>query len=374
MIPTAVIALAALLLSLLLSLLGKGGAASLHLAFAIGIVPLIFAAITHFVPVLTRTGEPHLTIRCLPALAQLSGLLVAAILFAWLPRSWMFGAALAVFALALILLLWVLGRSRRCLGTPHPSWRWYGAALLCLMVALLAVALQGIWPENYQRLRNVHLHLNTLGLIGFAALGTLPVLLPTAMGQGDALAAQWLRRWLVPLVLGLGTMVCALMGDAGGLRDFASVAAATLYVLAVGQLVGQWIHCFGLRDLCRNGVALTLLAASCGLLFLVLAGLAHGLGFGMPATSIAAWFSACLLPLVTGALSQLLPVWRFPGPNHPQRQAWRERLAAGGHWRSAFFLVAAGCFLADLAGVAYVLAGLGMLGFAGALLRCQFGR
>ena len=28
-----------------------------HLAFAVGIVPLIFAAMMHFVPVLTRTGD-----------------------------------------------------------------------------------------------------------------------------------------------------------------------------------------------------------------------------------------------------------------------------------------------------------------------------
>ena len=78
------------------------------------------------------------------------------------------------------------------LGAPHPGTRWYGAAMLCLF---FAVSLVPVWlakPELRTLLRLFHLHLNPLGFIGLAALGTLPVLLPTALGQPDPQAALFL--------------------------------------------------------------------------------------------------------------------------------------------------------------------------------------
>lgn len=372
MIRTAVVALIAVLASILLSLAGQGGAAALHLAFALGIVPLIYAAITHFVPVLTRTGDAHPLMHWLPTLAQLSGLGAVAILFAWLPRQWMLLPALIDMALAAILLYWVAQRARRCLGSPHPSWRWYVAALACLLLALLAITMQGFWPEHHHRWRSIHLHLNTLGLIGFAALGTLPVLLPTALGQGDPLAASWLRRWLLPLALGMGAMMLSLGSDQGLWRGIGAVAGSMLYLAAGLALAWQWLHRFGLAALLRNGVGVALLTALLAFNLLLLAGLAHGLGLWPPRVSIAAWFAGFLLPLVSGALSQLLPVWRFPGRLTPQRTQWRATLAAGGQWRSLLFLLAAGLFLADLPTPGALAAAAGMLGFAGALLRCRF--
>ena len=51
--------------------------------------------------------------------------------------------------------------------------------------------------------------------------------------------------------------------------------------------------------------------ASLGLLVVIATGLAHGLG-GMPGRpAVTGFFALFLLPLVTGALSQLLPVWRL---------------------------------------------------------------
>ena len=124
----------------------------------------------------------------------------------------LYPAAAVDLVLAAILLNWIAARARAALGSPHPGWRWYGAALGCLMLALLSALLIPLWPQYWKALRIFHLHLNTLGLIGLAALGTLPVLLPTALGKPDPEAASWLRRrlWLVAggaLVVATGAAV-----------------------------------------------------------------------------------------------------------------------------------------------------------------------
>ena len=335
MIPTASLTLFTLLVSAALTLSGVGSPVAVaHLAFAVGIVPLIFAAISHFVPVLTRTGDPESRIRWLPALMQLSGLLLVVTLQGWLPR-WVLHPIVTVdLVFGLILLHWIFARSRRCLGAPHPGWRWYAAAMACLLLALLVVPLFTAVPKWYGPLRAVHLHLNTLGLVGLAALGTLPVLLPTVLGRGDPQAAAWLRRRLWPAVAG----VVAISVGAGFLWWLAVPGAAILFVVGFG-LIGQWVQRYGAARLLRDGAAASLLAALLGLLFNLTAGVAHGAGLLAARPAIAAWGVGFLLPLVTGALTQLLPVWRWPGPVTPARGVMREKLAATGIWRAVFFLL-----------------------------------
>ena len=141
MLTTASLTLLSLLISAALALSGAGSPVAVaHLAFAVGIVPLIFAAISHFVPVLKRTGDPEKRIRWLPGLAQILGLFVVATLQGWLPR-WALHPIVTVYLIfGLIFLHWIITRARRCLGSPHPGWRWYGAALGALILALLSLA------------------------------------------------------------------------------------------------------------------------------------------------------------------------------------------------------------------------------------------
>ena len=61
--------------------------------FAIGVLPLIFAAMTHFVPVLTRTGDSGGGIGLLPALAQWAGAGVFAGMAGVLPYTVVYAAA-----------------------------------------------------------------------------------------------------------------------------------------------------------------------------------------------------------------------------------------------------------------------------------------
>ena len=192
MIQTASLTLLSLVCSAILALSGLGSPLAVaHLAFAVGIVPLIFAAMMHFVPVLTRTGEPGKSLAKLPSAVQATGLVAIAAMQGWLPYWLVYLAAAVDLVFAAILLQWIALRVRATLGDPHPGWRWYATALGCLMMALSAIVLIPVWPTYWHALRIFHLHLNTLGLIGLAALGTLPVLLPTALGLADPQASGW---------------------------------------------------------------------------------------------------------------------------------------------------------------------------------------
>lgn len=357
MLQTASLTLLSVLGSVVLTLSGLGSPlAAAHLAFAVGIVPLIFAAMSHFVPVLTRTGDPGRVIARLPLAVQVAGLLAVAAMQGLLPHWLLYPAAAVDLVLAAILLNWIAARAKATLGAPHPGWRWYGAALICLMLALVAILLMGLFPAYWGALRLFHLHLNTIGLVGLAALGTLPVLLPTALGKPDPEAAGWLRHrlWLVAggaLVIAIGAAIAWPVSLPG---------AALLLVAALG-LIGQWVRRFGLRQIVSDGVSASLFAALCGFLLALAGGVAHGAGIMPGRPTLLSWGVGFLLPLVTGALSQLLPVWRWPGPLIPARAIMRQKLAASGGWRAMLFFSAA---LAFLVGFDHLAAGFLLLALA----------
>jgi hypothetical protein len=88
-IPTASLSLLSLIASALLAVMGWGSPLAVaHLAFAVGIVPLIFAAMMHFVPVLTRTGDLDSRMARLPNAAQVFGMVAVLAMQGWLPYPW----------------------------------------------------------------------------------------------------------------------------------------------------------------------------------------------------------------------------------------------------------------------------------------------
>ena len=365
MLITAALTLLALITAASLAAVGAGTPAAVaHLGFAVGIVPLIFAAMTHFVPVLTRTGDAPASIRRLPVLAQLAGVLLVLALQGIFPYELLRLAAAIDLLLAGGLLYWIVRRARAALGRPHPGWRWYAAALAVLMLALLAILAMALWPAHWQIWRLLHLHLNTLGLVGLAAFGTLPVLLPTVLGQGDPGAAQWLQRYLWPMLLAVLTVVLGIAIH----WLLATIGAAALLALA-GLLLGRWQQCFGWQRLLGDGAAASLIAAVLGWMLGLLAGALHGGGSVPAMPGLWAWVAAFLLPLVTGALSQLLPVWRWPGPRSPARDKMRDHLAASGGLRGGLFLLAGGAFLGGFVWPGMILLILGLLLFIVSVLQ-----
>lgn len=354
----------AVLFALLLALVGLvtdglTAVAAVHLAFAAGALPLIFGAMLHFVPVLTRTGSPARGLRRLPWLVQGIGVGVALTVQGTLPRTLLvLWAGLDLLATA-ILLGWMMQRARRCLGRPHPGWRWYAAALVMLLLALGAIVLMFVWPQAYPAFYRLHLHFNTLGLIGLAALGTLPVLLPTVMNAPDATASLALHRFLPVasagvVLIGLGSAVFVPLAVLGSL----------LLLWVVGERLCRWWQLYG-AGLLRDGAALPLCTASLMLPVLLL-----GAPWGHGRQVVAAFLIGFLLPLITGSLSQLWPIWHWPGPVTPKRLYWRERLALGGQWRAAGFFAGG---LACLGGEITVGVGMATAGFLLAGIRLLTG-
>lgn len=336
-----------------------------HLVFAAGAMPLVFGAIIHFVPVLTRSAPAEKPIQLLPLPVQMAGFATAATFSGLLPYWALHAAALLVSLLAAVVVAWIARRLRRAIGQPHPGARWYGAALLCLF---FAVSLVPAWLANpllRPALRLFHLHLNTLGFIGLAALGTLPVLLPTVLGRPDPQAGERLHRDLPFAVTG-----ALLVAGGAAASPWLAVAGAALLLWGVMRNLRAWHAGFGITTL-GTGRTAPLLAASVGLGIMLVLGMAHGIG-GLPARpALPGFIVLFLLPLVTGALTHLLPVWRHAGPDGVRRQSWQVRLAMGGTVRAGLFFLGGMLLCFDLA-AGWALALAGMLLFLAALARAVF--
>lgn len=291
-----------------------------HLTLAVGVMPLILAAMLYFVPVLTRGAAAPPWAAALP-LAALGAGVMAALAFqrgAGAPALFVAAAAVALLA-ALALALWALWRADAAVGSPHPCLGWYLAALGCLGLALAATLLIHHWPGQYLPVKRLHLHLNTLGFVGLTALGTLQVLMPTAAGRADESAARRLRGGL-SFALG-GTLLAA-----AGSAWFAPLAwaGAALWAVPVALTVQSWWARYRGQVLAWHGAPPLLGAALLGFALNLAFGLAHGAAAVSGRHALGLFFCAFLFPLVTGALTQLLPVWLRPGPHG----AWQEQARA----------------------------------------------
>lgn len=307
-------------------------AAAIHLALAVGVMPLITGAMTHFVPVLSRSSAPPAGILLLPALLAFAGALVVYSL-AGASQAHHAAASLALVA-SFVFAAWTVRRAGKSVGKPHPCLHWYLAAMVCLALALAAVVAMTIWPAQYQALKRLHLHLNTLGFVGLTAVATLQVLLPTAVGRPDVQAAARLRRHL-PWALG-GTVLTAV--GAAWFEPLAYLGIA-LWMVPLVQLGRAWITLYSVEIGRPDGAASSLAVATGGFLILLWSGLLHARGILEPGQATLGFVLAFLLPLVTGAASQLLPIWIRPGRQGPWHEAARRRLGAGGAWRAILFLL-----------------------------------
>lgn len=340
-------------------------AAWAHVAFAMGVMPLILGAIGYFVPVLTRSGAPPPPIRLLPVLAVAAAAALIAAL-AW-PGSFghsAFAAAALALLAAISMLGWIVRRGHAALGTPHPGLRWYLAAMVLLAAALLAAIAMELWPQQKAALRLFHLHLNLLGFVGITAIGTLQVLLPTAAARPDPGVAQRLRRDL-PLAVAGALLVAA---GAAWFKPL-SYAGLILYLAPLLRMAAAWIAHFRSVLLQRHGAAPSLSLALLGLVLLLLAAGAHGLGLQPGRDAILGFILAFLLPLVSGAATQLLPVWLRPGVQTAWHAAVRARL---GRWSAlrAALMIAGGVLVTSGvgAGLWLALGGLALFAMAAASL------
>lgn len=300
-----------------------------HVFFAVGVLPLILAAMLYFVPVLTRSASAHGAMSLLPPAAFMLGIgVVFALSFR---QSWLPGLAGCILLLVCVEIGWIMRRRARVLGTPHAGLNWYLYALAALGLALLMIVGGAWWPEHWADARNVHLHLNIFGFLGLTAIGTLRVLLPTVVGEPDPASALFLKRELSLAMFGALAI---------------AFGAAYWWPLAVfGALAWIWTGIQMLSVLRRwqwrwlqwHSASTSLGAAALGWLLLVVAGAAHALGHVGSDALFAVLVFMFLLPLVTGATSHLLPVWRWPGRATAAQSRMRQRLVLFSGARVAVF-------------------------------------
>jgi len=311
-----------------------GRAAYLHLMLAAGAMPLIFGAMSHFIPVLTRTRTPTARVGIIPVLAMLGGVLaVGAFSLPGKDWGWHAGAVLALAA-ATSLLAWSRRRRRSMLGWPHPCLAWYEAALACLALALIAVLAAAVWPQQMTALRRIHLHLNTLGFIGMTAVSTLAVLLPTVTGRTDPDAGQRLRGDLPWAVV--GTLLVA--GGSAWLGALAWVGAA-LWAIPLLRMGTRWLRLYPREIFALHGAAPLLAAALLGFALSIVLGAIAPASESAALDPTATFAAGFLLPLVSGAASQLLPVWLRPGVQSAWHAGLRRSLGRYGGVRAILFLI-----------------------------------
>lgn len=334
-------------------------AVHIHLALAVGAMPLIFGAMLHFIPVLTRGVGAGKTSQLLPFAALGAGALaVSAFVRGDLISLWLPGAAGTGLAAAVALAGWAVRRGKAMLGKPHPGLHWYVAALACLAFALLAVAAMALWPEQRLALKRFHLHLNLLGFIGLTAVGTVQVLLPTATGRFDPLAAMRLKRGL-PWALA-GTLATAAGAAWWPPLAWVGLAAWLAVLFPLGR---DWFAAYRRELLAFHGAVPSLGLAVLGFGLSLLAGGLQGGGAVTAAGTGHLFVLGFLFPLVTGAAGQLLPLWLRPGRQDEWHDKARARLTRWAGVRGLLFLT--GGLLVLLGAVwGFLLAVAGLLHFA----------
>jgi hypothetical protein len=314
-----------------------------HLALALGVMPLILAAMGYFVPVLTRSGSAGPAAWWPPLIAWGGGAL-AIFSFSSDFSATGLGLAAALAGLgALGLGGWTLNRVRHMLGPRHRGLDWYLAALGFLLLALLAVLLMPLFPGQRNALRLFHLHANLLGFVGLTALGTLQVLLPTCIGHPDPDAVLRLRRDLKWAVVGALLIAAGsaswLPGQDAMAGTALSLLGTVLYGVVILRMLQAWQSRFGKNLVQLHGAAPSLTTATVGLLGLLFLGMAHGFGWLPARPAVAGFVIAFLLPLVSGAVAQLLPTWLRPGAQSAWHHALRTRLCRWGGVRGLLLLL-----------------------------------
>ena len=335
--------------------LPQGEPSLIHLIMAIGIMPLIMGAMIYFTPVLTHSRPSGWLALTVPPLALVAGALASTGLL-W-RRDLLPIPAILALAAAGTLLGWMWYRARTMLGRPHPGLDWYRWALACLLLGLIAILVAMFWPEYWMALRRFHLHINLLGFVGMTAFGTLCVLVPTVAGYADPDAHRRLHGDLYFAVTGT-----LLVASGSAWLTWLVWPGLVLWLIPLmrfaSSLVMRWRKfVWGWH---RSSTSLGL--AVFGLIAVLVSAGFHTAGGRPSAVSMQLFFFVFLFPLVTGAVSYLLPVWLWPARNTAVYEFTARRLVWGSGVRSLVFLAAGVVTCIGMKEAVY-LAGVGILVF-----------
>lgn len=311
--------------------------AAVHLAFAVGIMPLILSSMSFFAPVLTRSRPATRAVALFPALALAGGVMVVIAFLTSVSLDAIATAAVTALLGAIGLLVWMAQRARRAIGPPHPSLYWYLAALGFLALGLTAMALSPLAPERFSALRRLHLHTNLFGFVALTAFATLQVLLPTVAQKPDADAGTRLRRHLPVCVAGSLALV---LGSVWSM--WLSLLGLSLWAGPIAAVLRAWWREFRAQIFDIHGATPLLAAALVGFSAVLVTGALHGFGVVPSQVPLYLFVVSFLFPIVTGATAHLAVLWCAPGASHAQQLAAWQRLGHNGGLRAVTLMMAGG--------------------------------
>lgn len=179
-----------------------------HAALVGGVAQMILGGFLAFIPPLLLTGQKQRESHPL-LFAAINGGAIGMVAGFGLRQYFIVG--LSGF-LVVAAFLWMAGhawtQARRSLNSPPLNLWYYAAALLALFAGLAAgeaMAL-GFAQETYGHVRLAHIHLNLIGFVTLAIIGTMHNLLPTVLNT--PLASPRLGRLvLVLMLLGVAVLI-----------------------------------------------------------------------------------------------------------------------------------------------------------------------
>jgi hypothetical protein len=324
----------------MLAVKARAPALGAHIGFALGVMPLILAAMSYFVPVLTRGAGAGLAASWLPPLHGPER-----------RRCWC--AALATNYSDVVIGLAASagagsrargrpvgdGRVRRMIGRRHPGLDWYFAALAMLLLALCAVLAMPWFPDAARHSSAVSPAREPARFCRPDCLGYPAGAVANVHGcqadpeGGHALACRDLK-WAVAgclIAIALARIAAAASGP-----DLA-VAGCIAYLGAVLRMLFAWAGRF-----CGALLAPMEPPHPCSRRrsdFVSCCCSEWGTDSAFcPVAAIAGFVVAFLLPLISGATAQLLPIWLRPGGQGP----WHANCVSHlGRWSGARGVAAA---------------------------------
>ncbi len=206
-----------------------------HAALVGGIAQMILGGFLAFIPPLLMTGQKQRDSHPVLFLAINAGAIGMLVGF-WLRQYLVVGAA---GFLVIGAFLWIARdawtQARKSLNSPPLNLWYYAAALLALFGGLACgetMAL-GFTQQSYGYVRLAHIHLNLLGFVTLAIIGTMHNLLPTVLNT-PLFSPKLARTVLILMPLGMAVLIGGFLNSsvpiemaAGGML----LVGATLYAV-----------------------------------------------------------------------------------------------------------------------------------------------
>ena len=213
-----------------------------HAALVGGVAQMMLGGFLAFIPPLLMTGRNQPDSH--PALfAAINIGAIGMLVGFWLHQHVVVGLA---GILVIGAFLWIARdawrQARKSLNTPPLNLWYYAAALLALFGGLAGGETMafGLTQQSYGYVRLAHIHLNLLGFITLAIIGTMHNLLPTVLNQALS-SPLFARIVLVLMPLGVALLIGGFMNSSLWIEIAAGIVLFIGGCLYAANLIRTWL-------------------------------------------------------------------------------------------------------------------------------------